>query len=349
MIGNFTFFKISVFFFLIFLLLFFFSDNSLAWTEHKCESGCGGNLLYQDCHTVCDEYDKDGKCIRSHISCSSWKIDEDCQSWQKCALSGCFCAGECLAVPTTPSPVNGATEIKLPVTLNWNEINGAGSYRYKIDGVMESYTANNSTTVDEYGSCLLKSDADYNWAAQACCSSDGTDCSSWSNGWWSFKTSLAPQLISPKNNGADVSVPLNLDWCDVAAAKSWLLKIFYIKDNVETCHPWLVTNGICGAEEIQREKIPIYTFPDQKTFYSELSDTRGFFTKDTEYRWEVATCLQDNCSDFSQKWGFKTALTPLPSFNRLYPPDDPNGKAAVGLPLTLTWKINLALTLLFIK
>jgi len=70
-------------------------------------------------------------------------------------------------------------------------------------------------------------------------------------------------------------------------------------------------------------------------------DEEGFFSIDTEYRWEAASCFRadgSDCSDFGQKWGFKTALTALSPLELLSPPDDPGGTQTVALPVILKWK-----------
>ena len=334
------FLKFLSLFFLIFLFSFSLAKISLAWTEYDCESGCGGNLLCRNCQEVCDARDENDVCTSSHTECDSWGTCDNCQSWQRCSASSCSCASECLETPTNPFPANNDEDVKLPATLMWNGVSGAGSYRYKIDGVIEGVTTTPYITIRN---CTLHSSSTYSWQAQACCDANGANCSSWSDRW-SFTTSLAPELLSPINNATSFLISdtatTTLDWCDVATStQSWLLRIYLVENGSEICHPWLISGGGCNPLVVRKEKrTPPY--PSEENLYSEFQDKKGYFTKDTEYRWEVATCLREDgldCSDFSQRWGFKTVGV-LSNFKLLSPPNDPAGNQAVGLPVTLDWE-----------
>lgn len=313
-------------FFSFFLFLFFFTPDIFAWTEYDCESSCSGNLLCRDCQVVCDEYNEEDVCIRSHQECSSWTVCQDCQNWEKCNLSGCSCASECLEKPTNPQPPADAQKITLPVTLSWNSANGAASYRYKIEGVLEETTTLTQTTIKN---CTLKSNTNYNWRVQACCSQNGTNCSSWSD-LWSFKTSLSPEPLSPQNSATSVPIPVRLDWCDVSEAQSFYIKAYRGSEIIEL--PVQKKEGILSSEA---------------TFGQEI------FTKNSNYQWEIATCLNENltkcgldcaanqegdqCGDYGQRWNFTTGETALPV------PEITSPKSADGMPVVnfssyLGWK-----------
>lgn len=323
--SNFSFFKTLPFFFSFFLFLFFFAPAVSAWTEYNCESGCSGNLLCRNCWTVCDEYNQDGDCISSHQECSSWEICQDCQDWEKCNLSGCSCASECLGRPINPNPPVGAQKVTLPVTLSWNQVAGANSYRYKVEGVLEETTNSAQATIKN---CLLQSNTSYNWQTQACCGQNGTSCGSWSDPW-GFKTSLSPELLSPLKNATFVPIPVRLDWCDVSEAQS-----FYIKAYRET---------------------QIIELPVQKKdglLSSEATFSQGIFTKNSQYQWEVATCFNENltkcgldcaetqegdeCGDYSQRWNFTTGEATLP-VPEIISPKSTEGIPVVNFSSQLAW------------
>jgi hypothetical protein len=324
-----------LFFTIIFFFLFYFRNLVLAdsWTEYKCQgTGCSDDALYR----ICDETSCQPEAIFQ--DCQSWQICKNGLSWSTSTIPACQCSGSCLAIPSNPSPSNGAQDILLPVTLSWNVVNGTNSYRYRIEGVLENYTANNSVAIDEAGNCLLKSNTTYSWGVQACCNSDGTNCGSWSS--WTFKTGLTSQLLSPKNNATDVSIPVTLDWCDVENAQSYYVQIY--KDG-EVYWPDLITktNGTLNS-----------------------SVTHGFetFTKSTSYQWEVAVCLNENgtkcgtncnndqqgeeCADYSQRWSLTTTaginILPPERIAPFYDPNQPDKVPVVNLSNFLEWKSVLA-------
>lgn len=321
-----SFLKRLFFFFSFLLFLFFFTPSVLAWTEYDCESGCGGNLLCRDCWVVCDEYNQEGVCIRSHQDCSPWTVCQDCQSWEKCNLSVCSCASECLEKPTNPSPSSGAQKVTLPVTLSWNPVNGANSYRYKIEGVLEEVTTPTQATIKN---CTLKSNTNYNWQAQACCSQNGTNCSPWSD-LWSFKTSLSPEPLSPQNNATSVPIPVRLDWCDVSEAQSFYIQTYR------------------GSEIIE---LPVQK--KEGTLFSEATFGQEILTKNSEYQWEIASCLRENlsqcglecaesqegdeCGDYGQRWQFTTGEISLP-VPEITSPKSTDGIPVVNFSSYLGWK-----------
>ena len=305
-----------------------------AWPEYSCAwgTGCGSDVGINTYTKFCSGGNAgcDGSVIES-----GWTVAYPCSEWQVCTGSSCACNSSCLETPTGPYPANNDENVKLPVTLMWNAVPGAQSYRYRIEGVTESATTTPYITIKN---CTLKSNSVYSWQVRACCDTAGKSCGEWSN-LWTFKTSLAPELLSPANNATSTSIPVNLDWCDVTNTQSWLLKIYIVENGNEACHPWLDSGGSCNPVVLRKEKRPP-PYPSEETLYSEFVDQKGYFTKDTEYRWEIATCLREDgldCSDFSQRWDFKTSGF-LPSFRLLSPPNDPTGNRAVGLPVTLDWE-----------
>lgn len=223
--------------------------------------------------------------------------------------------------------------------------------------------------------CSLQSANSYSWKVLPCCSNNGlTECRTWDSlPVWNFATNLAPEPATPTdpdwnnpiNRIEDIEVPIFLDWCDSPDNQDYLgmgdtdpgnpvplfqdeydyeegvgekvekykLK-FYSVDSAgnETCHPWLVNGGSCDS---------LGTSKHYSSFEDSLSTP--FFIGGEKYRWEVAICYAEAdstevCSNYSQKWEFKTEDTPILNFNLLSPPDDPLGNNAVGFPVTLNWE-----------
>jgi len=287
---------------------FLSADNPCdAWSEKSCAwgTGCGSNVGEIIITQYCSGGSPD---CNGRTEYGDWFVpaEGNCQSWESCSPGtlSCICNSTCLGTLTNPitnpSPPDGSENVKLPVTLGWNQLSGANSYRYKIEGVLEDSTTTNSVEIDKEGECLLQSDTNYNWGVRACCDAYGADCGPWNN--WAFKTSFSPQPISPRNNATDVSLPVTLDWCDVTDAKEYILRI-YIDGS---CHPYLLD------EEDECEFLPIpeeqRENEEEPTLHSAFSSP-DFFTKDNRYDWELASCydeLAENCVAYGTKFGFFT-------------------------------------------
>jgi len=312
-----------------------------AWTETACAWGTGRGSDVGE--RVITQYCSGGSAnCDGSIEPSDWSVPPggDCQSWEECSPStySCICNGAYLETPSNLSPLNGEENVELPVTLGWDTVNGAKSYRYRIDGVLENATSSTNVPIDEAGTCLLKSGTNYTWGVRACCGINGDDCGSWGN--WNFKTSLAPQYVSPKNNTENVSMPVILDWCDVSGAKDYTMRI-YING---LCHPYFLNpdTGECEFFPIPKEQ---RTGEATSILHSDYTDTTDFFTKNNRYDVEFATCLNEeavDCSDYGKKWGFFTgpgSLLGAPQLkNPLYNPAEPSNVPSVNQSDSLVWQ-----------
>ncbi len=316
-------FKVLFIFLSVFIFLFFFPKDSFAqcWQEYQCIPGCDGKVQVRTCCVVCVATATGGRSC--FTVCSGWSTYMDCHPWRKCdGQTTCYCSGECLETPENPryydnpyfandpSWDRGNSNLFLPVKLDWDDVPGWGeyggpqSYLVRINntarGTVSSPVNNSECNAQQvFGSCVLKSNFTHNWGAKACCTTDGQNCGGESN--WNFSTNLAPEPALPldpdwqgENGAENVSIPASVDWCDVNGAQSYYLR-FYREHQFIT--PWMIPK--------ENNVLPS-SFSDEFT---------GFFTKDTTYQWEVATCLKDkgeDCKDFSQYWTFTTAGTLLP-------------------------------------
>ncbi len=327
--------RLSLLFFPTFLSVFlFWGQNTLAansWVEHQCQTGCNGAVLSRNCQEECIRFDIDEEgneyCAGGwEARCDRWQVSQQCQNWQRCdGKTDCYCFGQCLAAPNNISPVNGAQNLKPPFNIVWNSTPGASSYRYKLEGTNQGTIDGITTnTFHAPGSCVLKTNSTHYWQAQACCSVSGGDCGAW-NGKWSFKTDIAPELVTPKLNATSTAVPVKLDWCDNPEAKAYSIRVYR------------------AAREETFSPIPISKINGQLA--SEYNDTLNFLTKNTDYYWEVATCLDEEGKDcrqadfqhFSQRWSFETTGA-LQTTTLISPANDPGGQNPVGLPLELDWE-----------
>jgi len=281
--------------------------------------------------------------------------------------------------PYEPEESEDSNNIFLPVKLDWDNVkawkNGwreqeeeggwvlkecsedcFQSYLIKIDNTASGNFSKNLTEDSEYsstqdqGSCFLKSGVTHDWKVSPCCGEDESNCKPWGDiTLWSFTTNSAPEPILPADpdwEGEQIKlgaeIPALLDWCDANDAQSFRVRIYYIDNEAEVCHPSLTFGGQCDSKIIRTEnRPPPYYDPAKDILYSDFLDNEGFFTKDTEYRWEMATCFYENgtnCSEFGQKWRFDTTLVTLPILQLESPPNDPSGEQAVGFPVILEWK-----------
>ncbi len=285
------------------------------WYEYSCQgSECGDDVLWRECQEVCM---KDCECLEVNgewnWSCDDWNCQIfcdaqspflDCQLWQTCDGSdqwtktslGCQCSAPCLLQPNAVFPEDNTEEVKLPVTFRWDAVEGAQTYHYEIVGVTDGVVDTPSILIDD---CQLKSNKDYEWRVQACCDSNCWNPGPWSDSW-SFKTSLAPELLYPPDGTGDVSVIVALDWCDVEEAESYFVQRY---EEGEYVPPFLITE-------------------EGGVLPSAILEEPPFFTKDTSYEWEVATCLNPDgtkcefdcqndqegsqCGTYSQRWEFTT-------------------------------------------
>ncbi len=299
-----------------------------SWPDYGCAwgTGCGSDVGINTYTQFCSGNSEgcDGNTTES-----GWTVAYPCSEWQVCAGTACACSNNCLETPTGPYPANNDENVKLPVTLMWNAVPGAQSYRYKIEGITEGVT---TTPYIMIKNCTLKSNSNYNWHVQACCDTAGNSCGGWSN-LWTFKTSLAPELLYPVDNAEEVALPVTFDWCNVENIKSYCFRLYYQETGREVFPPWLIQeeNGLLA---------------------SELTLDLDWLTKDTTYKWQASPCLNENgtkcgldcgdgqncseCGESSQQWQFKT-ISEI-GIPELVAPKSTEGIPAVNLSSSLEWK-----------
>ncbi|MFH1509582.1 MAG: pilin [Candidatus Nealsonbacteria bacterium] len=361
-----------------------------SWSEYQCDgSSCDGNILTREQvgEAVCGGTDECG-------CCDSWDCEyaptpwtpegTEGGQWQSCRDDGDLetkpyfsCEKDCLETPENDRYYNnptysdeldkdiGNSNVFLPAKLDWNDVEGWG----ELDGP-QSYIIKLSTTTEivndiinasEYnvlkknGSCFLQSTSTYNWSAQACCTIDGQNCGSESS--WNFKTSNAPELLSPydedwhgpENIGGTIieEGTTTLKWCKIEDPNvyrettigdekvnrplSYKALLYHSEDDL--CYEQLYSTKECppiilAPDFSRKELLPPDEFLDTYNF---------FFTKNTPYAWKIAACKDtygEDCTDYSQLWRFETGEWKLNVFLN-NPADD--AETPISLPIALAW------------
>ncbi len=135
------------------------------------------------------------------------------------------------SVPQLVAPPNNSVNQPLTVSLQWNEVDLADSYRVQVSedetfGESLIDERNLSQTSYQVESGLLSPKTKYYWRVQAI--SDVSGESPWSE-IWNFTTAASapgkPVLISPKRGARDVSAKPELVWSSVPGATSYDLQI----------------------------------------------------------------------------------------------------------------------------
>jgi len=271
--------------------------------------------------------------------------------------------------PFNPESSKDPNNIYLPVKLDWDDVKGwkdgwkemgeiktcseecVQSYVVRIENTNKNnegnYYKTNPLDKSEYnyrddpnaGACLLKSEFAHTWYVKACCNPDGTNCGPENN--FQFKTNAAPELIEPADpdwNGTstaeNIPLPVTLKWCRVEKIDnqdvySYNLFPFVVENGEDKCHPSRQSGEVC---------VPItLPSPPVKLNYIEYYDEVGLFTKLSSYAWRITACktlLGEGCSDYSQRWRFKTGEITLKEISWFSPPDG----SIVGFPVILEWK-----------
>lgn len=166
-----------------------------------------------------------------------------------------------LKAPKKPNPANGAPFISFPLILDWEDIPGAQSYRYKLIGYEENkepkeflvtQSQSDAPSPDVlkflepqhpaqwYQDECKKLDGDADnctdgelrsfvrqqqkrlWQVKSCEDTEGTVCGAW-GAVWDFTYLLPPpKILAP--TGDNAGLPVRFDWEEVAGAESYLIR-----------------------------------------------------------------------------------------------------------------------------
>jgi hypothetical protein len=235
------------------------------------------------------------------------------------------------AIPVLVSPLNGATNVSLTPTLNWNPVSNAGFYRLQVS------TSNtfSSTVIDVTGLVnagyaiqpgALVNGQQYYWRVNAT-NTGGT--SDWST-VWSFTTivapPVAPNLVLPVNGATGVSTQPTMDWSDVSGAASYHLQISF--------------NNSFSALALDQSGITA----------SQYAVAAGILSGTTQYFWRVSAVNVGGEGPWSAVWNFTTTIGAPAAPLLVSPPNNSTGTSLTpildwnNVPGATTYRVQLSLS-----
>ena len=216
-----------------------------------------------------------------------------------------------LPTPVLLAPANNATNVALPVNFSWNASAGATFYRLQIYigiNLVEDITNIGGSA---YIDTTLLGNTQYRWRVRAY---SPTDSSAFS-GYFVFTTAIAPPpapvLISPPNNGVNVSITPLMDWSDAPNAQTYHLEVSFDPN---------FTSFVLNIPGLSSSQYQI-------TSTNQLGNS-------TLYYWRVNATNTGGTSPWSATWSFTTIPAPPPPLLLL----PANGAVNVVLTPTLTWQ-----------
>jgi uncharacterized protein YjdB len=219
------------------------------------------------------------------------------------------------AVPTLLSPSNGAKDLSLSPSLQWNAVTGAKTYRIQIskESSFGTILIDNATlTGNTFQANNLEEGVAYYWRVNAANEAGNSIFSS----AWSFQTKislkapLTPTLINPSDKSTGLATTLKLSWSAVANAETYTIELSKNPDFSSL----VVNNNSLKTNEF----------------------TVSGLQEDTSYYWRVKASNVAGSSPYSTVWTFKT-IKPLltPEVPTLLSPLD--GAKDVSTTTSLQW------------
>lgn len=218
-------------------------------------------------------------------------------------------------VPVLTAPTNGATNVPLTPTLNWNDVPNAQYYRLQVS-TSNTFTSNvidvnglvNSGYVVQAGALL--NNTVYYWRVNATNTGGTSDWSTVFNFTTIVAAPLAPNLVTPVNGATNVSTQPTMDWTDVSGAATYHLQISFNNNFTALA---LDQTGITS---------------------SQFAVIAGILSGTTQYFWRVAAINVGGEGPWSAVWNFTTTIGP-PSAPLLISP--PNNSTGVSRTPILDW------------
>lgn len=194
-------------------------------------------------------------------------------------------------------PASGTDKIPIPLTLDWEDVPGAGSYVLKIQGEGLSFdkVLNESEFSMTFPEFNIRQEKNYSWQVKTCAWQEAKGACGFYANAQSFKTFRMPPPTesSPINGGLLSTDDKFVAWGTVTGAKAYQYQIKYFslseKETDETCAT-SVGKDIFGT--------PMTTLINS-----------GFveLTCLGDYQWQVRACLDEKCEEsgiWSGPWSF---------------------------------------------
>lgn len=244
-----------------------------SWIEYGCPWGTdyGSNIGKKTGTQYCsgDSSDCNGTISYSYWTASDF-CDKDCEF---CIPGNSICGST--DTPRHLFPTDGATDIEIPTSLDWCGTEEAESYHVKIYEINEEEEIFSTFITTKSITCIINfnENTTYKWRIAACSDEGGINCGDLSQKQeftTNKKVIINPPTLSsplPVHGALDVAIPVEFNWDDVENAESYYLSIY------EEGGEWI------GSK--------ITTTPKTSVGLETL-------TKNTTYKWDVASCLNDN-------------------------------------------------------
>ncbi len=208
---------------------------------------------------------------------------------------------------TNVSPVNGATNQDLLLSLDWSGITGNDGYMYQLDTTanfnsplfIQSNTAYNTSIATASN---LYFGTTYYWRA---CAKSVNDTSDWS-ATWSFTTRSTVTNASPSNGAINQDILLSLDWSGITGNDGYMYQL----------------------DTTANFNSPL--FIQSNTAYNTSIATASNLYFGTTYYWRACAKSVNDTSDWSATWSFTTKNTVIN-----YSPSD--GATYQDTLLSLDW------------
>jgi hypothetical protein len=195
--------------------------------------------------------------------------------------------------PKLISPEDNATDVVIPVAFKWENVGGAESYIFKIDGEEKIVNSGAETTLD-YPELLQE--ATSSWQVKTCAKANGQLCGdNWSDEYQftTFKLGT-PDNLWPEDGATVLTTDIHgFCWDPAPGAKYYEFKLQYKKasseENRDQC---LAEEGKFTTEIIQKNSL-----------YHQLKCLG-------EYEWQARACLAGNCEPLSTgDWSASSTLS----------------------------------------
>lgn len=186
------------------------------------------------------------------------------------------------ASPQLVFPTLNSSDIPIPIKLDWQDVSGAGSYKYEVSsdssfsnkvdaGIVES-----SEALTDYPK--VKMLTDYWWHVRTCADKEGSTCGAWSNPqkFRTFKLS-SPADSLPKNDEEvfTYEMPKTFFWDKVPYARYYQYTINYILKSAE-----------------EKSDCPL-----GKVMENIVANNSDLVSLNClgQYQWQIQTCLDKDC------------------------------------------------------
>jgi len=219
--------------------------------------------------------------------------------------------------PILLAPNDSATGIATSLSLSWNAVNGATSYRIQIslDTSFVNPVLDQSGIISStFNAANLAANTKHFWRVNA---ANNAGTSDWSN-VWNFTTALnpplTPTLMSPNDNAVGISKDTTLTWDGVFNANSYRVQV----STDQTFASMIIDSTVRTAS------INVYGLMNN-----------------TKYYWRVNATNASGTSNWSDVWSFVTKIAPPLAPTLLSPIDNATN---ISLPTLVSWTVSATAT-----